>query len=394
MLPFARPHRPLEWMLMRHSLNCLALILFLAVSPCHAQAPRPSPGSVPSPRAIALVNHRVLTVDDQNPLQPGDPKIEGRTYSPIPASERATWALLAEKARELSLDKSPEVVRELANSEDQRLALVLLTDMDTKGLHEVDEGELTAFLLSHNSAPHFPEEASIERQRAWGRVGVLASRARKQGLDRRPDVMRSLSLRADRALATVLLKTEEANFELKARVSEDEVWAYFEAHANAFQTAATITYRKLSVFVGQKAFGTNLTRTETEAQCRIAEAQAALKTGAPFPEVVSRYSDDSLRTEGGLHKELALASVSSSAPILPSLRDQPVGIVGSPFRDTRPDAICMILVEARTPARTKTFEEAQTEARNRAIAEKKDNVVHAFIDSLKKEIPFELLETK
>jgi len=374
---------------MRRALIGFSLVSALLLGTGHMEVLASEP--IATPKVIARVNHRVLTVDDLQSLQPGDPKIEGRSYTPIPARDRAHWALFAEKARQLELDKTPDVARELANGEDQRLALVLSAEGKANSLPAVSEEALMSFLMTHSTAPHFPNEATPERQRAWARTGVLADRARAQGLDRRPDVLHSLSLRADRALTMALLKKEEPFLEQQAKVSEAEVRAYYDAHPEAFQTAATVTYRRLSVFLNPTG-SVKVARTEAEALARIAVAQAALKAGIPFAEAVKQFSDDPLRAQGGLHKQLSLTSLGPTSPSLPALRDQPVGIVSAPFRDIRPDAICLILVEARTPSGITPYEEARQAAGTRALSEKRDRVIQAYLEGLKKEMSFELFE--
>jgi peptidyl-prolyl cis-trans isomerase C len=215
---------------------------------------------------------------------------------------------------------------------------------------------------------------------------LLAEKARKQGLERDPKFLRRLAASKDELLAFAYLETQNEALQKQGEVTDAEVKAYYDAHADKFQTPAS--YDARHILIGKKPSGSEKERTEEELQARIKEVQAALASGKPFEDLVEQYTDDpGSKATKGLYQGV------TKGQFVPEFEaasfKQEVGKVGEPVKTTY--GYHLIRVEKRTEAALQPFEAVKDQAKQQAQQEKGLKVWNDLIDKLKQEIPVEIV---
>lgn len=365
-------------------LRAFVVLAFLAGGPGFAQAPEPmgQPGRLPS-EVVARVNHRDITLLDL------DPRTEG-TPLPQRIEQRCRQALLAEQARRTSLAQQAKTAKAIAAAADSRLALTLVTSKEPELVRQsvVSKDEVNAFL--HNRSKELDVFASEtdarKRYRASNRI--LAERARALELDRRPDVAAGLRRDEDALLCVAWAEVNAAAIEQKSQVSDEDVARFFKAHAETFLMPETFNYRVL--MLRTKPLGNRPVRSEAEAQARLQDIQTALQAGHSFGGLIETYSDDDSKIKGGLYENVLDPAI---VPVIfaRDVQALPLGVVSAPMKTSY--GYYLFKVEARHPARLKTYDEAKPEAKRQAAKARLDEVSNDYIEAAKKEISVEMVPT-
>ncbi len=212
---------------------------------------------------------------------------------------------------------------------------------------------------------------------------VLAVKGEKEGLAKTQDFARKLDLMRMQVLIQALFDRDGGKLRDDAKVSDEEVKAYFEKHPDKFRSPETFSARH--ILVSTRANGTDKPRTEEEAQARIKEAQAALKAGKPFDEVAKAFSDDpGSKDKGGLYEDIAFGRFVPEFE--KAVRDQKPGVVGEPVKTMH--GYHLIQVEKVNPSVPQTFEAAKETARQQAAAEKNEAIMNAYMEAARKEVGY------
>jgi parvulin-like peptidyl-prolyl isomerase len=216
---------------------------------------------------------------------------------------------------------------------------------------------------------------------------LLSAKAKRMGLDKTPGYERALDRAKDDLLAREYLTKEGPALQKKLVVDEAAVKAYYDQHPDRFKQPDLVSVRHILVTVKQGEGKPGL--SDVEAKARIAKIQAELKKGAKFADLAKKYSDDpGSKENGGLYAD---ADPSGWVPEFgKAAQTQPVGKVGAPVKTTY--GYHLIKVEGRKPARQIPFEEAKGPAEKMAQQERQVAVWGELMDSLRKEIPFELIK--
>jgi peptidyl-prolyl cis-trans isomerase C len=214
---------------------------------------------------------------------------------------------------------------------------------------------------------------------------LLSAKARRLELDKTPSYQRALDRAKDDLLAREYLTKEGEGLQKKLVVSEADVKAYYDRHADKFKQPDLVSVRHILVSVKQGEGQPGL--SDADAKARIAKIQAELKKGAKFEALAKKYSDDpGSKENGGLYAD---ADPSQWVPEFgAAARTQAVGKVGAPVKTQY--GYHLMKVENRKPSRLVPFEEAKQEAERRTQQERQTAVWNELMDGLRKEIPFEL----
>jgi len=216
---------------------------------------------------------------------------------------------------------------------------------------------------------------------------LLSVKAKRLELDKTPSYQRALDRTKDDLLAREFLAKEGEALQKKLVVAEADVKAYYDKHPERFKQPDLVSVRHILVSVKQGENPQGL--SDADAKKRIAKIQAELKKGAKFEDLAKKYTDDpGSKESGGLYAD------QDPAAWVPEFgaaaRTQPLGKVGAPVKTQF--GYHLIKVEARKPARQVPFEEAKQPAEKMAQQERQASVWNELMDSLRKEIPFELVK--
>lgn len=216
---------------------------------------------------------------------------------------------------------------------------------------------------------------------------LLAVKAKRMELDKTPSYRLALDRTKDDLLAREFLAKEGEALQKKLVVNEADVKAYYEGHKARFKQPDLVTVRHILVSVKQAEGQPGV--TEAEAKARIAKIQGELKKGAKFDALAKKYSDDpGSKDSGGLYAD---ADPSGWVPEFgAAARTQPIGKVGAPVKTMY--GYHLMKVEGRKAARELTFDEAKASVERLATQERQATIWNELMDTLRKEIPFELLK--
>jgi peptidyl-prolyl cis-trans isomerase C len=216
---------------------------------------------------------------------------------------------------------------------------------------------------------------------------LLSVKAKRLELDKTPGYLRALDRTKDDLLAREFLAKEGEALQKKLVVAEADVKAYYDKHPERFKQPDLVSVRHILVSVKQGENPQGL--SDADAKKRIAKIQGELKKGAKFEDLAKKYTDDpGSKENGGLYAD---QDPSSWVPEFgAAARTQPLGKVGAPVKTQF--GYHLIKVEARKPARQVPFEEAKQPAEKMAQQERQAAVWNDLMDSLRKEIPFELVK--
>ncbi|WP_257306745.1 peptidylprolyl isomerase [Geothrix campi] len=214
---------------------------------------------------------------------------------------------------------------------------------------------------------------------------LLAVKAKRMELDKTPEFQRAVDRTRDDLLAREFLAKEGEALQKKLVVSEADVQAFYEKNKDRFKQPELASVRHILVSVKHEGEATGL--TEAEAKAKVAKIQAELKKGAKFEALAKKYSDDpGSKENGGLYED---ADPSAWAPEFgAAARTQPLGKVGAPVKTMF--GYHLVKVVSRKAARQVPFEEAKSVAEQGAQRERQAAVWSELMESLRKEIPFEL----
>lgn len=212
---------------------------------------------------------------------------------------------------------------------------------------------------------------------------VLGAKAIKEGFERKPDFAKKRALMDMQLLIQALMERDGPALQAKLTLKDEEVKAYFQAHPEKFTTPESFSARH--ILVGTKAQGPAKALTDEEAKAKVEKIQAELKAGKTFEAAAKEYSDDpGSKDKGGLYEDTPFGKFVPEFE--KAVRVQEVGKVGEPVKTAF--GYHLIQVEKITPAVAQTFETAKDAARQQATAERQEQVMKAYLDTVKKEVHF------
>jgi parvulin-like peptidyl-prolyl isomerase len=212
---------------------------------------------------------------------------------------------------------------------------------------------------------------------------ALAAKARREGMDKKPDHAKKLAIMDMQLLIQALMDRDGAALQAKLTLKDEEVKAFFDAHPEKFKTPEMFTARH--ILIGTRANGDQKALTEEEAKAKADKVLAEIKGGKSFDAAAKEYSDDpGSKDKGGLYEDTAFGKFVPEFD--QAVRSQPIGKVGEPVKTMY--GYHLIEVEKITPAVAQTFEAAKDAAKEQATAERQEVVMQGYMDGVKKEVGF------
>jgi parvulin-like peptidyl-prolyl isomerase len=230
-------------------------------------------------------------------------------------------------------------------------------------------------------------DGALERYRSqFLEFKVLAAKARKDGLAKRPDHAKKLALMDMQLLIQSLMDRDGPALQAKLAVTDAQVQAYFNAHPDKFVTPETFTARHILVRVKGEGDGDDAKGlSDAEAKAKAEKILAEIKAGKAFTDAAKEYSDDpGSKDKGGLYEDTAFGKFVPEFD--KAVRSQTPGTVGDPVKSQF--GYHLIQVEKITPAAAQTFDAVKDTAKEQAMAERQEQVMKTYLDGLRKEMAF------
>ncbi len=209
------------------------------------------------------------------------------------------------------------------------------------------------------------------------RFELLAQEAKRQGLDKDPDVRRSMK-------EMMVQKLRRKLFQNKFKpgdITEEELRKYYEAHKSDYNKPEMVRVSHI------------LVKTKAEAEKLLAEAKKLDVRG--FRQLARQKSlDESTKLQGGDLRYFAKDDTSIPKPIVEAaFQLKKRGDVAGPIKTDKGWHVIM-LVGRRRPIK-RTFSQVRALLRNRLLREKRLEAEKKFVEELKASTkPFEVHEDK
>lgn len=230
------------------------------------------------------------------------------------------------------------------------------------------------------------EGAMKEVQQTYLQTRLFEAKARKEGLDKDPAFARKRAIMEMDLLVRALFDRDGTALQEKLKLSDQDVKAYYDGHADQFRTPETFSARHILVGTKDSPAANGKGLTEAQAKAKVARIQAALKAGRKLKDLVKANSDDpGSKDKGGLYENIPFGSFQPEFEA--AVRAQAPGKVGKPVKT--PFGYHLIQVEKISPAKLEPFEASKEKAQQLATQARQEQVMKDFIDGIKKEIPYE-----
>jgi parvulin-like peptidyl-prolyl isomerase len=212
---------------------------------------------------------------------------------------------------------------------------------------------------------------------------VLAAKARKLGLQKRPEHAKKLAIMDMQLLIQSLMERDGEALQAKLNVTDDDVKTFFDKHPDKFVTPESFSARH--ILVSTRADGDKKAPTDEEALAKINKIAAEIRGGKSFADAAKEYSDDpGSKDNGGLYED---APFGKFVPEFDqAVRNQTIGKMGEPVKTVF--GYHLIQVEKITPAAAQTFDQAKDSAREMATAERQEQVMQAYLAAARKDVGY------
>lgn len=216
---------------------------------------------------------------------------------------------------------------------------------------------------------------------------LLVAKGRKDGIQNTESFKKKMEFAADQVIASELMARDTENFKKQLEMSEADIKAYYDAHQDKFKTTGDV-YSARHILVKVKSNDQDKEgNTDAEAKAKIAKIQAELKAGKKLAELAKEYSDDpGSKDNGGLYENFPAEQMVSEFGN--AVKSQPIGVVGEPVKTQF--GYHLIEVTAKTPKGTpRPLDSVKGEIQKVLGPERQEQVWNAYLDGIKKEVPFE-----
>lgn len=225
-----------------------------------------------------------------------------------------------------------------------------------------------------------PRYKSLDKQKEFlqsmVRFEILAQEAARRGLDRDPDVIRTMK----QVMIQKLMKAQFDGGELTpGKIPEDELRAYYEEHQDEYERPEQV---RLSAIIMSDAG-----RAEKVARLAKGEAGASVKG---FRELVTEHSvDEATRKRGGDLSYIARGDTELPEPVAQAaFALQRSGQVEGPI--AAGDRFYIIKQTGKKKGISKDFEDVKGSIQNRLYREKRAAAQREFIDDLRAKAEVEI----
>jgi len=224
-----------------------------------------------------------------------------------------------------------------------------------------------------------PQREEFIRQLLLSRV--LAVKARKEGLDRKPEVKEQLSQVMDQFLAQEYLLAQTAS----AKVSEEEVKAFYLEHVAEFQISETARVRHIYFEVAADA----APEVKAKAKEKADKVLKALKGGGEFAALAREHSDDKDTADKGGEIGYVRPGKTNSPELEKAIFALKQGEISEPVNTTF--GYHILKVDERKEKRTGSLDEAREFITQRLKAQAEQKIAKEVIDKIAKESNLEVI---
>lgn len=229
------------------------------------------------------------------------------------------------------------------------------------------------------------EGAKGEYQKQFLELQLMAAKARKDGLNRSQDFRRRMELMELQVLVQELMQREGPALQAKMKLGEEAPKAYYDQHPDKFRSKGSFSVRHLLVPMKGARNAPEDALPEAEAKARALQAKAELEGGKSWDEVAKAFSTDpGSKDKGGLYENIDFGNF--VPPFEEAVRTQALGKPGEPVRTDF--GFHVIQVENRKDPELQPFEAVKEQAQQMAQVALQESVLQAYLDGLKKEIPY------
>lgn len=172
-------------------------------------------------------------------------------------------------------------------------------------------------------------------------------------------------LRRNMERQMLMTRVQQVDVADKISVTEEDARAYYEAHKQSFTTPSDVTLREIVVNRPVTPAGINVAQDD-EARTRAEEARRRAVAGEPFARLAADLSDGPSKANGGL---IGPISREELAPALQEQIDR-MQIGGVTEVMATPRGYQILMLEARTETRVRSFEDARSDISN-AVGDQK-----------------------
>lgn len=224
-----------------------------------------------------------------------------------------------------------------------------------------------------------PQREEFIRQLLLSRV--IAAKARKEGLDRKPEVKEQLSQVMDQFLAQEYLLAQTASVKL----TEEEVKAYYLEHLAEFQIPETAKVRHIYFEVAADATPEVKAKTKERAD----KVMKALKGGEDFAALAREHSDDKDTADKGGDIGYVRPGKTNSPELEKAIFALKQGEMSDPVNTAF--GYHILKVDERKEKRTGTLDEAREFITQRLKAQAEQKIAREVIDKIAKESNLEVV---
>ncbi len=251
------------------------------------------------------------------------------------------------------------------------------------------EADLERLLSSQSPEIQKAVQGSPEQRIAFIRqflvMKSVASKARKDGFDKKPEVKELLSNLIDQSLAEeYMAKVVTAN----VAVTDDELKAYYKEHEKEFLLPESVRARQIFISSPQESSQ----KEKDEARAKAEKVLRLVKEGKDFAKLAGEYSEDSdTAAKGGAVGLVSPGKTNSpefEKAVFALKAGETSGIVETAF------GFHIIKADERTEQRIATFDETRGYILNILNEQNKQKAAQQFLEKLSRETGLEVVGEK
>jgi parvulin-like peptidyl-prolyl isomerase len=263
----------------------------------------------------------------------------------------------------------------------------ILARVDGKVIRESDLDAYIAIAYNEQQRMQIAmiEGARKQIQDQFLQARLIAAKARREKLDQTELFGKRREMSEMELLVRAMFERDGEKLQGQLSLKDEDYKAYYDAHQDRFKSKESFDARHILVAVKGGPAGSDTGLTDDEAKAKIAKLQAELKAGKKLADLVKDYFDDpGSKDKDGLYENISFGSFAPEFE--DAVRKQTVGQVGEAVKTSY--GYHLIQVEKITPSHVLPFDEVKDKAKQAALQAKQEQVMKAYIDEIKKNVPY------
>lgn len=263
----------------------------------------------------------------------------------------------------------------------------IIARIDGKAIRESDLDAYIAIAYNEQQRMQIAmiEGARKQIQDQFLQARLIAAKARREKLDQTELFNKRREMSEMELLVRAMFERDGEKLQGQLDLKDEAYKAYYDAHQDRFKTKESFDARHILVAVKGGPAGSDTGLTDDEAKAKIAKIQAELKAGKKLADLVKDYSDDpGSKDKNGLYEDISFGSFAPEFE--EAVHKQAIGQVGEPVKTSY--GYHLIQVEKITPSHVQPFDEVKDKVKQAATQAKQEEVMKAYIEEIKKSIPY------